>query len=485
MDKILVKVSEGADGRVEVTNDGATILKALSIQNPAAKILVDIAKTQDEEVGDGTTSVCVFTGELLRQGEKLLDQKIHPQTIISGWRKALNVAHAALLKASVDHGNDKEALKNDLLNIARTTLSSKILQQEKELFAQLAVDAVLRLNGSTDLNHIQILKKPGGSMKDSYLDDGFLLDKSVGVGQPKKMENCKILVANTPMDTDKIKINGAVVKTASIATLSEIEKAEKEKMKKKCQKIVDHGINVFINRQLIYDYPQEYFADNGVMAIEHADFEGVERLALVLGAEIVSTFEHPELVKLGTCAAVEEIMIGEDKLLRFKGCAKNEACTIVLRGASTHLLEEADRSLHDALCVLSQTVLNTKTVLGGGCSEMLMAKAVSEAAKQTPGKESIAMEAFATALKAMPAIIADNAGLDSAELVSVLETEHYKGNSDYGIDIVRAEIGNLRTLGITESFKVKEQVLLSASEAAEMIIRTDEICYSAPRQREQ
>ncbi|KAG2393437.1 hypothetical protein C9374_006968 [Naegleria lovaniensis] len=484
MDKILVKVSEGIDGKVEVTNDGATILKALSVQNPAAKILVDIAKTQDDEVGDGTTSVCVFTGELLRQAEKLLEQKIHPQTIIDGWRKATRVAHDALLKASVDHGQDKEALRQDLLNIARTTLSSKILQQEKELFANLAVDAVLRLNGSTDLNHIQILKKPGGSMKDSYLDEGFILDKSIGVGQPKKMQNCKILVANTPMDTDKIKITGGVVKTSSIATLSEIEKAEKEKMKKKCQKIIDHGINVFINRQLIYDFPQEFFADNGVMAIEHADFEGVERLALVLGAEIVSTFDHPELVKLGSCASVEEIMIGEDKLLKFSGCAKNEACTIVLRGASTHLLEEADRSLHDALCVLSQTVLNTKTCLGGGCSEMLMAKAVMEAAKQTPGKESIAMEAFANALKAMPAIIADNAGLDSAELVSVLETDHYKGLSDNGIDIVKGEIGNLRTLGITESFRVKEQVLLSASEAAEMIIRTDDVIYSAPRDRQ-
>ncbi|KAL9655632.1 hypothetical protein ABK040_002295 [Willaertia magna] len=485
MDKILTRFSEGSDAKVEVTNDGATIVKALSVHNPSAKILVDIAKTQDEEVGDGTTSVCVFAGELLRQAEKLLDQKIHPQTIIDGWRKALKVAHDALLNSSVDHGQDPEAFKADLLNIARTTLSSKILTQEKELFASLAVEAILRLKGNTDLNHIQILKKAGGSMRDSYLDEGFILDKSIGVGQPKVMENCKILVANTPMDTDKIKIGGAIVKTSSIEMLSEIEKTEKEKMKKKCQKIIDHGINVFINRQLIYDYPQEFFADHGVMAIEHADFEGVERLALCLGSEIVSTFDHPELVKLGHCDRVEEIIIGEDKLLRFTGCARNEACTIVLRGASTHLLDEAERSLHDALCVLQQTVKNSRTVLGGGCSEMLMAKAVQEASKQTPGKESIAMEAFAAALKTMPAIISDNAGLDSAELVSILETEHYKGNSDAGIDIVQGEIDNVRKLGITESFRVKEQVLLSASEAAEMIIRADSIVYSAPRQRQQ
>ncbi|KAL0478335.1 hypothetical protein AKO1_008565 [Acrasis kona] len=485
MDKILQPSGRGHSDKVQVTNDGATIMKSIMVQNPAAKILIEIAKTQDDEVGDGTTSVVVLCGELLRGGEKLLQQKIHPQTIISGYRLATDVAYKALCESCVDHGKDKEAFKKDLLNIARTTLSSKILQQEKEHFANLAVEAVLRLNGSTDLSSIQILQKPGGSMRDSYLDEGYILDKSFGVGQPRRIENAKILVANTAMDTDKIKIYGAKVKTSSMVKMAEIEKAEKSKMKQKCEKIVSHGINLFINRQLIYDYPQEFFADNGVAAIEHADFEGVERLALVLGADIVSTFDHPESTKLGSAKLVEEIMIGEDKLIKFSGCARNEACTIVLRGANSHLLAESERSLHDALCVLSQTVNETRTVLGGGCSEMIMAKAVTEAAKKTAGKQSIAMQAFADALKQMPTVISDNAGLDSAELVSVLEAEHYKGNKDAGLDVNIGSVGNMRDLGVTESFKVKQQVLLSAAEAAEMILRVDNVIHAAPRERRQ
>lgn len=211
-----------------------------------------------------------------------------------------------------------EQFKKDLINIAKTTISSKILQNEKEHFANLAVQAVLRLKGGTNLEAIQILKKPGGVLKDSFLADGFILDKKIGVGQPKRIENAKILVANTPMDTDKIKIYGAKVKTSSMAQLAEIEKTEKEKMKRKVEKIIAHKCNVFINRQLIYNYPEELFADAGIMAIEHADFEGVERLALVLGADIVSTFDTPDQVKLGSCKLIEEIMIGEEKVIPIK-----------------------------------------------------------------------------------------------------------------------------------------------------------------------
>merc|ERR1719383_282011 len=242
------------------------------------------------------------------------------------------------------------------MNIARTTLSSKLLTQHKEHFATLAVDAVMRLRGSGNLDAIQIMKKLGGAMTDSYLEEGFLLKKKVGLNQPKKMENCKVLIANTPMDTDKIKVFGSRVRVDAVSKVAELELAEKEKMKDKVGKILDHKCNVFINRQLIYNYPEQLFADAGVMAIEHADFEGVERLALVLGGEICSTFDRPDLVKLGKCDLIEEVMIGEDKLLRFSGVARAEACSIVLRGATQQILDEAERSLHDALCVLQRTV---------------------------------------------------------------------------------------------------------------------------------
>jgi len=281
-----------------------------------------------------------------------------------------------------------------------------------------------------------------------------------------------------------VKIFGAKVKVESPAELAAMEDAERDKMLAKCKKIVDHGINVFVNRQLIYNLPEQYLADNGIMAIEHADFDGVERLARVTGGEIVSTFDHPELVKLGTCKLIEEIMIGEDRLIRFSGVPQGEACTIVLRGATSHILDEAERSLHDALCVLSQTVSEARTVLGGGCSEMIMAKAVDELATVTPGKKAVALESFSKALRMIPTIIANNGGYDSSELVSQLRAAHYKGDTKAGLNMKDGSIGNVETLGVVESLKVKQQILMSATEAAEMILRVDDIIKSAPRKRE-
>lgn len=413
----------------------------------------------------------------------MIDQKIHPQTIIAGWRKAVEVARNALLQTSKDNSSNIDAFREDLMNIARTTLSSKILSQHKELFSKLAVDAVLRLKGSGDLAAIQLIKKTGGTLEDSFLDEGFLLDKKPGVHQPKRVENAKILIANTPMDTDKIKVFGSHIKVDSMAKIAELEVAEKEKMKDKVNKILKHNCNVFINRQLIYNYPEQLFADAGIMAIEHADFDGIERLALVTGGEIVSTFDHPDLVKIGTCDVIEQIMIGEDVLLRFGGVALGEACTIVIRGATQQIIDEADRSLHDALCVLAATVKESRIVYGGGCSEMLMAVAVSNAAAKTPGKEAVAMEAYARALQQLPTIIADNAGYDSAQLISELRASHASNNNTMGLNMNKGTIGDMKELGITESFVVKRQVLLSATEAAEMILRVDNIIKAAPRRR--
>ncbi|EEC79674.1 T-complex protein 1 subunit beta [Oryza sativa Japonica Group] len=482
MDKILQSTGRGRS--VTVTNDGATILKSLHIDNPAAKVLVDISKVQDDEVGDGTTSVVVLAGELLREAEKLVNMKIHPMTIIAGFRMAAECARDALLQRAMDNKEDSDKFRSDLMNIAMTTLSSKILSQDKEYFAGLAVDAVLRLKGSTNLEAIQILKKTGGSLKDSFLDEGFILDKKIGLGQPKRIENAKILVANTAMDTDKVKIYGARVRVDSMAKVAEIEAAEKQKMREKVQKIIGHGINCFVNRQLIYNFPEELFADAGILAIEHADFEGIERLALVTGGDIASTFDNPESVKLGHCKVIEEIMIGEDRLIHFSGVEMGQACTIVLRGASEHVLDEAERSLHDALCVLSQTVNDTRVLYGGGWPEMVMAKEVDGLARKTPGKKSHAIEAFSRALQSIPTIIADNAGLDSADLISQLRAEHHKEQSTAGIDVISGGVGDMEKLGISESFKAKQAVLMSATEAAEMILRVDEIVTCAPRRRE-
>eukprot|EP00069_Balaena_mysticetus_P012757 bmy_07966T0 len=455
MDKILL--SSGRDASLMVTNDGATILKNIGVDNPAAKVLVDMSRVQDDEVGDGTTSVTVLAAELLREAESLIAKKIHPQTIIAGWREATKAARQALLNSAVDHGSDEVKFRQDLMNIAGTTLSSKLLTHHKDHFTKLAVEAVLRLKGSGNLEAIHVIKKLGGSLADSYLDEGFLLDKKIGVNQPKRIENAKILIANTGMDTDKIKIFGSRVRVDSTAKVAEIEHAEKEKMKEKVERILKHGINCFINRQLlvwavVYLYLEERFnstLNDGGLKYEKAN-----------GGEIASTFDHPELVKLGSCKLIEEVMIGEDKLIHFSGVALGEACTIVLRGATQQILDEAERSLHDALCVLAQTVKDSRTVYGGGCSEMLMAHAVTQLASRTPGKEAVAMESYAKALR----------------MISCLFSKYFP-------DMKEGTIGDMAMLGITESFQVKRQVLLSAAEAAEVILRVDNIIKAAPRKR--
>lgn len=558
MDKILQSAS---DAKPTFTNDGATILRSIPIDNPAAKIIVDTSKTQDKEVGDGTTSVAVLAGELLREAELLIAKKIHPQTIIRGWRKAVKVALAELESSAVDNSADSKLFREDLVDIGRTTLSSKILAPCKDYFSELAVSAVMRVQADSvtgnfsvtgdasvpplepsveaapapaqkkkgkkkkgkkksskkeakkeaapatapaaavtsanasdflgqkdvvDLSMIQIIKKSGGTLLDSYLEEGFILNKRFGIGQAKVIENARILVANTPMDTDKIKILGARVRTSSVAKVAEVEAIERKKMSTKVEKILKHDINCFINRQLIYNLPEQMFTAAGVTSIEHADFEGVERLAKVLDAEVVSTFDNPDRVKIGRCDKIDEIMIGEDKMIRFSGVAGGAACSIVLRGASQSVLDEAERSLHDALAVLSQTLINRKTVLGGGSSEMRMAYEVDKLALTLPGKEALAVESFARALRMIPTIIADNAGLDSNELLTQLRSAHYeKKNPSYGVDVITGGVGDMRKLRITESLKCKRQVLLSAHEAAEMIVRVDQIIRCAPRERKQ
>jgi T-complex protein 1 subunit beta len=317
MDKILVSMGdEHARKAITVTNDGATILSSIHVDNPAAKILIDISKTQDQEVGDGTTTVAVLAGELLREAEKLIQNKIHPQIIIKGWREARKVAQKVREEISSNNFEDKEAFKQDLKNIALTTLSSKLLLHDREKFANLCVDAVLRLQGSANMDYIKLIKKAGGTLGDSFLADGMILEKTISTGCKRSAKNPRVMVANTPLDHDKIKIMGSKVKVDSMQKIGEIEEAEKRKMKAKIDKILAYKPDVFINRQLIYNYPEQLLAQAGVMVIEHADFDGIERLSAVLGSEILSTFDNPSAEVLGSCDSIEEIMIGEDNLIK-------------------------------------------------------------------------------------------------------------------------------------------------------------------------
>ncbi|CBZ52050.1 putative TCP-1/cpn60 family chaperonin [Neospora caninum Liverpool] len=519
LDKILTPmqaVDGSRNGKTIITNDGATILKSVWLDNPAAKILADVALQQDAVCGDGTTGVVVLASELLKQAEELVNQNIHPQIITTGYRKALSVARQRLQQISF--GCEEDRLRDYLMNVARTTLSSKLLTHEKEHFAKIAVDAILRLKEhASSLELVHIIKKPGGCLRDSFLDEGFILEKRIGTYHPKVQEDCRVMVANTPMDTDKIKIYGARVSVDSFEAVQALELAEKEKMKQKVDKIAAYGCNVFINRQLIYNYPEQIFQDHKVIAIEHADFDGMERLAAALGAEIISTFDAPDPSKLGYCKKLEEIMIGEDKVIRFSGCKRGEACTIVLRGGSEHGLEEAERSLHDALAILSQLVLEQKgekqsgldtsaflkvdgktgsaapfpdptgaqplVVCGGGAAELAMASAVEELARTEEGKVSLAIEAFAKALRQIPTIILENGGLDSADIVSRLRVAHLRGEHTMGVDMDTGSVADMKTKGVLEAYKSKLSQICFAAEAAEMIVRVDDIIRCAPRER--
>jgi T-complex protein 1 subunit beta len=314
----------------------------------------------------------------------------------------------------------------------------------------------------------------------------MILEKTISTGCKNSAKNPRVMIANTPMDHDKIKIMGSKVKAESIKSIGDIEEAEKRKMKAKVDKILAYKPDVFINRQLIYNYPEQLLAEAGVMVIEHADFDGIERLSAVLGSDILSTFDNPEKTEaLGTCSSIEEIMIGEDKVLKFSGCSRNEACTIVLRGSGQHILDEAERSLHDAICVLVSACKNHKTIYGGGNAEIRMALAVDELAKSMSGKASIAVEAFAKALRALPSIICENGGYDAAEIVTELRSEIYNGKTSAGINMFGGTVADMKELGVTECYRVKEQALVSATEAAEMILRVDDIVKCAPRQRQQ
>ncbi|CXI00403.1 T-complex protein 1 subunit beta, putative [Plasmodium berghei] len=485
LDKILTPLNlEGSRNHQHtVTNDGATILKSVWLDNPVSKILVDVSMQQDNKCGDGTTGVVVLAAEMLRNAEILVENKIHPQIICDGFRMALEAARKSLKESCFCHDMHSDVFREDLLRIARTTLSSKLLTHEKNHFAELAVNAIMRIKDNLNLDLIHIIKKSGGTIKESYLEDGFILEKKIGINQPKSLTNCNVMIANTPMDTDKVKIYGTKVNVHSFEDIQDLENEEKIKMKKKVESIISHGCNVFINRQLIYNYPEQIFREHNVMTIEHSDFDGMERLANCLGAEIASTFEEGLNIKLGHCEKIEEIMIGEDKLIRFSGCKKNGACTIILRGASSHILEESERSLHDALAVLSETLKDNRIVLGAGCSEMLMSNAVDNLARTVEGKRSLAIEAYAKALRQIPTYILDNGGFDSSEIVSKIRAQHTKGNKYAGIDINKGDVGNIMELGIYESYNSKLSQITSATEAVEMILRVDDIIKCAPRQR--
>lgn len=470
MDKLMVSESGG----VKITNDGATILKNIKKDGIVVNILNEVCSVIDQEIGDGTTTLCCLVGELMIEAEKLMNMNVHPQIIVQGFRIAAREAIATINSNSFDNSKNLELFCADLLDMARTTLNSKVVATQKELFARIALKAVLKLKGSTDLNRLNIIKKCGGSLKDSFLDEGFILNKKIEFNQPKKIKNAKILIVNTALDSDRIKINGVKIKVKSISNLARIEIGEQKKLLDKCRKILTHGINVIVNRQLIYNRQERFFSDHGILSIEQADFDGIEKLALCTGAEITSTFDEPSKIKLGLCKIVEEVVIGDEKYIRFGGCANQGSCSIVIRGSNEQIIDEAERSLHDALSILIQSIKNPKYIWGGGYSEMKIGNSIEYLSKKFQCKKSLSIASFAIAIQRIPEIIMENAGLEPIFLINKFKKNLKKGE-ECCFNAENEDISCAKISGLIENSKLKTQIILAAVEAVEMIIRIDKM----------
>lgn len=461
-----------SNNKIKVTNDGATILKNLVIDSASARILIESSVGQDWEEGDGTTTIVIIASLLIEEANKL--ENVHPIQIIRGFEIALNKALEVL-------ENNAFLMKDeDLLTLAKTTIHSKILRCDLQKFGQICVDAINLIEDREDLNLINIIKTEG-DLNGSFLDDGFILNKDTII---PLLENPRILVANTSMDTDKIKISGAQVSVQSVKELSRIEEAERERMQEKVNLITksENEIDVFINRQIMYDYFLHLFKEKNVVAIEHADFDGVERLANVLGGKIMSTFESLNDC-LGTCEKIENIKIGENRMIKFSGLRKG-ACTIVLKGSTKEVQDEAERSIHDALCVLMKIKTEKKLVFGGGCIEMEIGIATNNLALRTEGKESSAILAFSNVVQKIPQIIAENCGMDGESIKAKLRALHTKNKKSFGVSLSKNDVGCMREENVVESLRIKRRILTAAVEAASLIIKCDGIIKCKPQKRD-
>jgi len=490
-DKLMI--STGPMGELNITNDGATIVKNLNLQNPAALLLAEMSKTQDTNAGDGTTSVIVIASALFRACENLINRnKLHPQVVVSGLNKAKKVLLDYLDEVTYDFTSIDDAKANEiLLKLAKTSLNSKIVARHKDIFAEIVIEATKKV-GFASMNGINIIKKDGASMEESKLLDGFLLDTKIGMGQSKTIENPKIMVANTSLDADKVKIFSATVKTDTVGKVEEIENAEKQKMIEKIEAIASHNPDVFINRQLIYDFPEQLLSKKGIISIEHADFEGVERLAHVLGAELASTFSKDigtSKIKLGTCERLEErsdLISGKnDAMLLFSGVPCKGACTIILRGATKNILDEIERSIHDALCVVLKAFNDRRYMLGAGCIDALLSKKLADEAKtdRITGIDKLIFEELSGALLEIPTVLCENCGMDSAAIIAGLKTAVDSGSKTTGINIHTNACDDVEKLGIFESRNVRESALRGAFESVTVLLRIDGIVYNKPFER--
>jgi len=484
MDKMLVS----SFGDVTITNDGATILKELDVQHPAAKMLVEVAKTQDNEVGDGTTTAVVLAGELLTKAEHLLDQNVHPTVIIDGYKKAAEKAQEIVDSMALPVSLKDEDL---LVDVALTAMGSKNVTVAKEHFAKIAVQAVKQVVENVDgrlkadIDLIKVLKKHGKSLDETELVRGMVIDKEVAHAQmPKRVENAKIALLNAKLEIEKTEFD-AKINIESPEQMKMFLDEEERMLKEMVEKVSAAGANVLFCEKGIDDLALHFLAKRGILAVKNVSSSDMEKLARATGGKIIASLKDLTPETLGEAKTVEEVKIGDDKLVYVRECKNPRAVTVVVRGGTEHVVDEAERSLHDALCVVRNAVEDGKIVPGGGAPEAEIARQLRKYAAEVGAREQLAIEAFADAIESIPLTLAENAGLDPIDIMVSLRAEHESNHSpNAGIDVFTGKITNMLDLRIVEPIRVKQQVIKSATEAASMILKIDDLIAAKGMEKE-
>ncbi len=485
MDKMLVS----SFGDVTITNDGATILKEMDIQHPAAKMMVEVAKAQDSEVGDGTTTAVVLTGELLKNAEGLLEQDVHATVIMDGYRKAMNKALELLDEISKPvNPLDKEILKK----CALTTLSGKAaVASAKELLAELSVEAVLQVAREVDgmyvvdVDDVKVEKKRGESLTETQLIRGLVIDKEVvHPGMPKRVEKAKIALLECPLEIEKTEMT-AKIRITSPEQMKAFLDEEIKMLKNMVDKIASVGANVVLCEKGIDDAAQHFLAKKGILAARRIKHSDMEKLAKATGGRTVTSIDDLKPSDLGEAELVEERKIADEKMIFVEGCKNPRALSILVRGSSDMMIKEAERSMHDALCVVRNVVQEPKIVAGGGAVEVELALRLKDWARSLAGREQLAALKFAEALEAIPSILAENSGLDPIDIMVKLRAEHEKGFFSAGINVKEGKVADMYELNVIEPTLVKKQVVKSATEAALMILKIDDVIAASALKKEE
>ncbi|MCJ7560332.1 TCP-1/cpn60 chaperonin family protein [Candidatus Bathyarchaeota archaeon] len=474
MDKMLVD----SFGDVTITSDGRTILDEMDVQHPAAKMLVEVAKAQDNEAGDGTTSAVIIAGELLNKAEELIDKNIHPTIIIDGYKKAAEKALETLEKIAIPVDlKTQEYLKKT----AMTSMASKLVAEYKEYLADIAVKAMLEVaekEGNTykvDVDDVKVEKKNGESLRDTSLINGIVLDKEVvHSGMPKRIEKAKIALLDTSLEIEKTEFD-AKINIESPDQIGAFLKQEENMLRGMAEKIIAAGANVVVCQKGIDEMAQHFLARKGILAIRRAKKSDMEKLAKATGGKIVTKLDDITSADLGYAALVEERKIGDDKMTFIEGCKHPRAVTILIRGGTQRMTAEAERSIHDALCVIRDIIEEPKVVAGGSAPELEMASVLKKYAETLPGREQLAVKAFAEALEAIVITLTENAGLDPIDILSELRSRHEKGETWAGIEVVEGKVQDMSKMGVFEPITVKKQIIKSATEAASMILKIDDV----------